>query len=48
MAESLGRPLGTADFVIELERRLGRPLARRAPGQKAAAVAEDEQLKLLQ
>jgi hypothetical protein len=27
----------TADFVTELERRLGRPIARRAPGRKAAA-----------
>jgi len=47
-AEGIGRPLGTADFVIELERRLGRPIARRAPGRKATAVAEGEQLKLLQ
>jgi putative transposase len=31
-AEGIGRPLGTADFVTELERRLGRPIARRAPG----------------
>ena len=30
-AEGIGRPLGTAGFVIELERRLGRPIARRAP-----------------
>jgi putative transposase len=30
MAEGIGRPLGTADFVIELERRLGRSIARRA------------------
>jgi hypothetical protein len=44
----IGRPLGTADFVIELELRLGRPIARRAPGRKATAVAEGEQLKLLQ
>jgi putative transposase len=47
-AEGIGRPLGAADFVIELERRLGRPIARRAPGRKAIAVAEGEQLKLLQ
>ena len=32
-AEGIGRPLGTADFVTELERRLGRSIARRAPGQ---------------
>jgi hypothetical protein len=31
-AEGIGRPLGTADFVTELERRLGRPIARQAPG----------------
>jgi putative transposase len=47
-AEGIGRPLGTADFVTELERRLGRPIARRAPGRKAAATPEGEQLKLLQ
>jgi putative transposase len=47
-AEVIGRPLGTADFVAELERRLGRPIARRAPGRKAAATPEGEQLKLLQ
>jgi putative transposase len=46
-AECIGRPLGTADFVIELERRLGRPIARRAPGRKAVAISEGEQLKLL-
>jgi putative transposase len=39
-AESTGRPLGTADFVSDLERRLGRPLARRAPGRKRAAPPE--------
>jgi len=33
-AESTGRPLGTAEFVADLERRLGRPVARRAPGRK--------------
>jgi putative transposase len=47
-AEGIGRPLGTADFVIELERRLGRPIARRAPGRKAAATSQGEQLNLLQ
>jgi putative transposase len=47
-AEGIGRPVGTADFVIELERRLGRPIARRAPGRKATATSEGEQLKLLQ
>ena len=47
-AEGIGRPLGTADFVKELERRLGRPIARRAPGRKVAATPRGEQLNLLQ
>jgi putative transposase len=33
-AEATGRPLGTPDVVADLERRLGRPIARRAPGSK--------------
>lgn len=40
-AETTGRPLGTADFVADLERRLGRPLARRAPGRKPAKGSTD-------
>ena len=32
-AEGIGWPLNTPDFVIELERRLGRPIARRTPGR---------------
>jgi hypothetical protein len=47
-AEGIGRPLGTADFVTELEHRLGRPIARRAPGRKAVAIPVGEQLNLLQ
>jgi putative transposase len=47
-AEGIGRSLGTADFVTELERRLGRPIARRAPGRKAVAIPVGEQLNLLQ
>jgi hypothetical protein len=47
-AEGIGRPLGTAGFVTELERRLGRPIARRAPGRKAVAIPVGEQLNLLQ
>lgn len=31
-AESTGRPLGNADFIDGLERRLGRNLAKRRPG----------------
>ncbi len=47
-AEGIGRPLGTADFVTSLERRLGRPIARRAPGRKAVTIPVGEQLNLLQ
>ena len=47
-AEGIGRPLGTADFVTEVEHRLGRPIARRAPGRKAVAIPVGEQLNLLQ
>jgi putative transposase len=32
--ERTGRPLGDADFVADLERRLGRVLARQRPGRK--------------
>ncbi|MET0272117.1 MAG: transposase [Phenylobacterium sp.] len=39
-AEATGRPLGTPDFVADLERRLGRPIARRAPGRKPAPKPE--------
>ena len=48
LAEGSGRPLGTPDFVIGLERLLGRTIARRAPGRKPAASVTGEQLKLLQ
>ena len=45
-AETTGRPLGTPDFVDELEKILGRPIARRAPGRKP--LGEDRnQLRLL-
>lgn len=33
-AEGSGRPLANADFIAGLERILGRPIARRAPGRK--------------
>lgn len=33
-AEGTGRPLATEEFVAGLERVLGRPIARRAPGRK--------------
>jgi putative transposase len=46
-SEGTGRPVGAADFVADLERRLGRRLARRAPGRKArGAVAGQQDLGL--
>ena len=45
-AENTGRPLGNADFSAGLERILGRPIARRAPGRKPGREAEG-QLALL-
>ena len=45
-AEATGRALGSPDFVRDLEMRLGRPIARRAPGRKPA-IAPNEQSKLL-
>jgi hypothetical protein len=48
LAEGNGRPLGTAEFVTGLERLLGRPIARRAPGRKPTANVTGVQLKLLQ
>jgi putative transposase len=41
-AEQTGRPLGTADFIEGLERVLGRPVARRAPGRKPAQKAIEQ------
>jgi putative transposase len=38
--ETTGRPLGAADFVKALERRLGRPLAPRKPGRKPRPAYE--------
>ena len=37
-AETTGRPVGAAEFIEALERRLGRPVARRRPGRKARVV----------
>jgi putative transposase len=45
-AETTGRPLGTVEFVTDLERRLGRPIARRAPGRKPAARMNGEPVLL--
>jgi hypothetical protein len=41
-AEAGGRSLGTADFVADLERRPGRPIAKRAPGPKSTQKIEDQ------
>jgi putative transposase len=41
-AESLGRAIGYADFIAGLERVIGRPIARQAPGRRPA-VRSDEQ-----
>jgi len=41
-AEGTGRPLGNAEFVAGLERVLGRPVARRAPGRKPAVQPDDQ------
>ena len=45
-SEGSGRPVGNADFIAGLERLLGRPIARRAPGRKPKGVVTD-QLELL-
>ena len=37
-AEQTGLPLGNADFIAGLERMLGRPIARRAPGRKPRQI----------
>jgi len=41
-AERTGRPLGAREFVQDLERRLGRPIARRGRGRKPAAPTADQ------
>jgi len=45
-SESTGRPLGSADFIAGLERVLGRPIARRAPGRKPKREAEVQPILL--
>ena len=41
-AETTGRPLATAEFVVQLERILGRRIARRAPGRKPSQLSDDQ------
>jgi putative transposase len=41
-AEQTGRPVGNSDFIAGLERVLGRPVARRAPGRKPKPRCEEE------
>jgi putative transposase len=45
-AEGTGRPLGNAQFIEGLERILGRPIARRAPGRKRKSEDRDTPLPL--
>ena len=42
-AESVGRPVGSPEWVADMEQRLGRPLAARKPGPrpKAATAGDD-------
>jgi putative transposase len=40
-SEGSGRSLGNADFIADLERLLGRPVARRTPGRKSKRAAAE-------
>jgi putative transposase len=40
-SQTTGRPLGAPDFVEDLERRLGRKLARRGRGRKSESVSRE-------
>jgi putative transposase len=44
-AEGTGRPLGSADFIGELERRIGRQLRKQKPGRKSSDIDGGEQLE---
>ena len=44
---TIGRRLGTPEWIAALERRLGRPLAPRKPGPKPRADREPERQQLL-
>jgi putative transposase len=41
-AETTGRPLGSTDFVTQIERHLGRSLQPRKPGRKPRETMEDQ------
>ena len=41
-SESTGRPVGNADFIADLECRLGRPIAKRAAGRKPKVAAAEQ------
>lgn len=43
-AEGTGRQAANPAFVVDLESRLERPIARRTPGRKPAAVAQPRPL----
>ena len=45
-SERTGRPLGSRDFVADLERRLGRPLARRGRGRKPVQAPLEQPILL--
>jgi putative transposase len=47
-SERTGRPAAAEDFVIGLERLLGRRIARRSPGRKPAPMTVGRQLQLTQ
>jgi len=40
--EGTGRPVGNAGFIADLERRLGRPIAKRPAGRKPKAATPDQ------
>lgn len=42
-AETTGRPLGNAAFIADLERRLGRKLAKGRPGPARKLAADGQQ-----
>jgi hypothetical protein len=47
-AERTNRPADAEEFVIGLERLLGRSIARHSPGRKPAPMTTEKQMNLLQ